>query len=94
MITKKIYLAIIAVFILLLTACNRGPDLEALRASIQQRVLELEVKGVSITTIPVSIYSDHDFYAVPVGLTIRLDVDRGMIMASEWGITEESILYG
>ena len=88
--TKKIILASLAVFMLLLTACNSDPDLEVMRASIQQRVLDLEAKGVSITTTPVSIFSAHDFYAVPVGLTIHLDVDRDMIFASEWGITEES----
>ena len=94
MITKRMVLTGLAVLVLLLAACSRnrglGLDLEALNVSIQQRVLDLEAKGVSITTTPVSIFSDHDFCAVPVGLTIRLDVDRDMVLGSEWGIADES----
>ena len=83
---KKLALAITAVFMLLLAACNNAYDSEAELTQTQQRVLELEALGVSITTIPVSVFSDYDFSAVPVAVSIWLDVDWG----TEWGITDES----
>jgi len=81
-----IILAFATVFILLLTACNITPVVEEETTMLQKRIHELETLGVSITTIPVSVFSDYDFCAIPVAVTIRLEVNQG----AEWGVVDES----